>query len=93
MTIEQTIEIPANGRVHLDLPPEMAGTSGKVVVTALVAPAEAKTAPHCLVSLLDLRGSCKGDDTMAASAEILRLHPKTAKLLGAFKDNPIPETL
>jgi len=34
MTIEQTIEIPANGWVHLDLPPELAGTSGKVVITA-----------------------------------------------------------
>jgi hypothetical protein len=40
MTIEQTIEIPANGWVHLDLPPELAGTSGKVVITAPVVPVE-----------------------------------------------------
>jgi hypothetical protein len=35
MTIEQTIEIPANGWVHLDTPPEWAGVSGHVVITAL----------------------------------------------------------
>jgi hypothetical protein len=46
MTIEQTIEIPANGWVHLDLPPELAGTSGKVVVTAPVAPVEAESVPR-----------------------------------------------
>jgi hypothetical protein len=34
MTIEQTIEIPANGWIHLDIPPELAGANGKVVVTA-----------------------------------------------------------
>jgi hypothetical protein len=66
MAIEQTIEIPANGWVHLDLPPEMAGTSGKVVVTAPVATPEAKNIPLRQVSLLDLRGSCKGADTMEA---------------------------
>jgi tetratricopeptide (TPR) repeat protein len=44
MTIEQTIEIPANGWVHLDLPPELAGVSGKAVIIAPVTPAE--TAPR-----------------------------------------------
>jgi hypothetical protein len=45
MTIEQTIEIPANGWVHLDLPPEYpAGTSAKVVVTLLESAASAT--PH-----------------------------------------------
>jgi hypothetical protein len=41
MTIEQTIEIPADGWIHLDIPPELVGTSGKVVVTAEAATAEA----------------------------------------------------
>jgi hypothetical protein len=50
MTIEQTVKIPANGWVHLDLPPELAGTSGKVVVIAPVAPVEAESAPRRLTA-------------------------------------------
>jgi hypothetical protein len=34
MTIEKTVEIPANGWIHFDIPPEWAGASGKVVINA-----------------------------------------------------------
>jgi hypothetical protein len=46
MTIEQTIEIPANGWIHLDIPPELAGASGNVVITVLAPNVEAETVPR-----------------------------------------------
>ncbi|MDR3343795.1 MAG: hypothetical protein LBT14_13650 [Treponema sp.] len=46
MTIEQTIEIPANGWIHLDIPPEWAGASGKVVINALSPVVEAEAVPR-----------------------------------------------
>jgi hypothetical protein len=35
MMIEQTVEIPADGWIHLDVPPEWVGASGKVVISTL----------------------------------------------------------
>jgi len=60
MTIEQTIEVPSNRRIILDVPPQI--PIGKVQI--LVTPVE--DSPKTGASLLSLRGSCKGLDTMEA---------------------------
>jgi hypothetical protein len=67
MTIEQTVEIPVNRRIFLVLP------SGKARVEVRVAevPPPGKTdAP--LLSLMDLYGSCEGEDTLDAYFECKR---------------------
>jgi len=60
MIIEQTVDIPADRRVHLDfeVPVEMPIGKAQISITPL-----AET-PVTHVSLLSLRGSCKGLDTM-----------------------------
>jgi hypothetical protein len=60
MSITQTIEIPANRRLHLELevPVEIPIGKAQISVTPL-----AET-PGTHISLLSLRGSCKGLDTM-----------------------------
>jgi hypothetical protein len=65
MSITQTIEIPASRRVHLDfeVPLEMPIGRAQVSITPL-----AET-PGTHISLLSLRGSCKGLDTMEAYFE------------------------
>jgi hypothetical protein len=65
MNITQTIEIPANRMVHLDfeVPVEIPIGKAQISVTPL-----AET-PGTHVSLLSLRGSCKGLDTMEAYFE------------------------
>jgi hypothetical protein len=65
MTIEQTVDIPANRRVHLDfqVPVEIPIGRAQISVTPL-----AET-PGTRISLLSLRGSCKGLDTMEAYFE------------------------
>jgi len=62
MTIEQTVEIPADRRVHLDfeVPFEIPAGKARVSVTPL------GETPKTDVPLLSLRGSCKGLDTMEA---------------------------
>ena len=62
MTIEQTVEIPADRRVHLDfeVPFEIPAGKARVSVTPL------EETPKTDISLLSLRGSCKGLDTMEA---------------------------
>ena len=60
MTIEQTIEIPANRRIFLDLPPELPVGKARISVTPVV------EMPNTNMSLLSLQGSCKGLDTMDA---------------------------
>jgi len=60
MTITQTVEIPANRRLIIDVPLEV--PAGKAQVEVKVIPfAKKEAAP-----LLALRGSCKGLDTMDA---------------------------
>jgi len=63
--ITQTIEIPANRRVNLDfeVPVEIPVGKAQIYVTPLAE----TTGTH--VSLLSLRGSCKGVDTMEAFFE------------------------
>jgi hypothetical protein len=48
MMIEQTVEIPANGWIHFDIPPEWAGASGKVVINASFPAVEDETPRHRL---------------------------------------------
>jgi hypothetical protein len=62
MSITQTIEIPANRMVHLDfeVPAEIPIGKAQISVTPLA------EAPGTHISLLSLRGSCKGLDTMEA---------------------------
>jgi hypothetical protein len=95
MTIEQTVEIPADHRLVFDLPRDLPSGRAKVEVTITPLQVErfleTKHADAALensiderqrkerdeyrltlnpvVSLLDLRGSCKGDDTMEAFFE------------------------
>jgi len=65
MYITQTIEIPSNRKVHLDfeVPIEIPIGKAQISVTPL-----AET-PGKHISLLSLRGSCKGLDTMEAYFE------------------------
>jgi hypothetical protein len=58
IAIQQTVEIPANGWVHLDIPPEWAGASGNVVVTALF-PAVDETKIKFSAARQKLRELCK----------------------------------
>jgi len=62
MSITQTIEIPANRKVHLDfeVPVEIPVGKAQIFVTPLAG------TPETHVSLLSLRGSCKGLDNMKA---------------------------
>jgi len=65
MSITQTIEIPANRRVHLDfeVPIEMPIGKAQISVTSL------SETPKTHTSLLSLRGSCRGLDTLEAYFE------------------------
>jgi hypothetical protein len=65
MTIEQTVEIPADRRLHLDFefPHEIPVGKARVTVTPVV------ETPKSNNALLSLRGSCKGLDTMEAYFE------------------------
>jgi len=65
MSITQTIEIPANRRVHLDFEVPVEIPIGKAQISVM--PLAETTGTH--VSLLSLRGSCKGLDTMEAYFE------------------------
>ena len=60
MTIEQTIEVPASHRITFEIPPEIPAGKARILVTPIEEPSKTE------VSLLSLRGSCKGFDTMDA---------------------------
>ena len=60
MIAEQIVEVPESRRIFLNLPPEL--PVGKVRIT--VFPVAEK--PIADLSLLSMRGSCKGLDTMDA---------------------------
>jgi hypothetical protein len=69
MTIEQTVEIPADRRLHLDFefPLEIPVGKARVTVTPVV------ETPKKYTSLLSMRGSCEGIDTMEAYFERKRV--------------------
>ena len=79
MTIEQTIEIPASHRVTFEVPPEIPIGKARILVTSIEEPPKTET------SLLSLRGSCKGFDTMDAYFA----RKKADKVLENLKDNRI----
>ena len=60
MTIELTLEVPDNRRITLEVPPEIPVGKVQILLTPV------KELPKIGVSLLSLRGSCKGIDTMEA---------------------------
>ena len=60
MTIEQTIEVPANRWITFEVPPEIPVGKVQILVTPVVEPQKKAD------SLISLRGSCKGLDTMDA---------------------------
>ena len=60
MTIEQTIEVPASRRITLEIPPQIPVGRVQVFVTPV------EELPKTSISLLSLRGSCKGFDTIDA---------------------------
>ena len=62
MTIEQTVDIPANHRIVIDLPSDVPAGKARLTVTPLA------EMPND-IPLLSLRGSCKGLDTMDAYFE------------------------
>jgi len=65
MTVTQTIDIPANHRIHLDFEVSRELPAGKALVS--VTPLAQTSKQN--ISLLSLRGSCKGLDTMKAYFE------------------------
>ena len=59
MTMTQTVEVPASHRLTIDVPRDV--PTGKVLVSVTPLAESSKD-----ISLLSLRGSCKGLDTMEA---------------------------
>ena len=70
MTIEQIVDIPADRRLHLDfeVPLEIPTGKARLTVTPLASPSKLAE-PKIDITLLSLRGSCKGFDTMDAYFE------------------------
>jgi hypothetical protein len=62
MTIEKTVEIPADHRLTLEIPNTV--PPGRARLEVIITPESAR--PKRAISLLDLRGSCKGEDTLEA---------------------------
>ena len=64
MTMTQMVDIPANRRIHLDFEVSRELPAGKALVSVTPLAETSKD-----ISLLSLRGSCKGLDTMEAYFE------------------------
>ena len=64
MTMTQTVDIPANRRIHLDFEVSRDIPTGKALVSVTPLVESSKD-----ISLLSLRGSCEGLDTMEAYFE------------------------
>gem|GEM_PF-7131121 len=80
MIVTQTVEIPMDRRLTIDMPLEV--PMGKAQVEVKVIPFAKKEA----LPLLALRGSCKGLDTM--DAYFARKRANKAFEEGLAKDNP-----
>jgi hypothetical protein len=78
MTVTQTVEIPADRRLHLDFEFPLEIPVGKARVT--ITPVE--ETPQKYSSLLSMRGSCEGLDTMEAYFE----RKRAEKALEDLKD-------
>ena len=85
MTITQTVEIPADRRLTIDIPLDV--PAGKAQIEMKVIPfTKAEEKPKKVIPLLALRGSCKGLDTM--DAYFARKRADKAFENGQIKDNP-----
>ena len=85
MTITQTVEIPANRRLTINIPSEV--PAGKAQLEVKVIPfAQKEEKPKDAMRLLALRGSCKGLDTM--DAYFARKRVNKAFEDGLTNDNP-----
>ena len=82
MTIEQTIEIPASRRITLEVPVQIPVGKAQIFLTPVEEP------PRTAISLLSLRGSCKGLDTMDAYFA----RKRADKTLEEHKNNQKPES-
>jgi hypothetical protein len=85
MTIEQTVEIQSDRRLVLDLPPDL--PTGRARVEVIITPEFA--GPKKAVSLLDLRGSCKGEDTMEAYFERKRADKALENSISRHRDGSL----
>ena len=89
MTVTQTIDIPANRRIHLDFEVSREVPAGKALVSVTPLVQTSKD-----ISLLSLRGSCKGLDTkdgklhltLAEIDELMKDCPHTEALVGILSD-------
>jgi hypothetical protein len=68
MTIEQTVEIPVDRKLHLDFDLPFNLPSGRAKVELIVTP-EAQTERGTVIPLRSLRGIDRGVDTMEAYFE------------------------
>ena len=85
MTITQTVEIPADRRLTINIPSEI--PAGKAQLEVRVIPFVKKDEkPKDATRLLALRGSCKGLDTM--DAYLARKRANKAFEDGLTNDNP-----
>ncbi|MCL2440592.1 MAG: hypothetical protein FWD14_02530 [Treponema sp.] len=85
MTITQTVEIPVNRRLFIDVPNEV--PAGKAQVEIKVIPFVKKEEKSLeTIPLLSFRGSCKGLDTM--DKYFARKRADKAFENGQIKDNP-----
>ena len=90
MTIEQTIEVPADHRVFLDLPPELPVGKAKITIT----PQTEKPASSAYGSIENLRGLAKRmgsnltvENFLEMRREDLRLEEAKYQKLFKKKDN------
>ncbi|MDR1176364.1 MAG: hypothetical protein LBK83_12960 [Treponema sp.] len=58
MTIEQTVDIPADHRLYIDVPPYI--PEGRVTITFSIAPANSKEASQSVKTWQSFRGIFKG---------------------------------
>jgi len=85
MTITQTVDIPVNRRITLEVPREI--PAGRAQVELKVIPfLKKEEKPEKAIPLLALRGSCKGLDTM--EAYFARKRADKSFENGQIKDNP-----
>ena len=86
-SIQQTVKIPNNRQIHLDFEIPIDIPTGEAQVELKVIPFVKKEEKSIKpISLLDLRGSCKGLDTM--DAYFARKRADKAFEDGLIKENP-----
>jgi len=85
MTITQTVDIPANRRITLEVPREVPAGRARIELNVIPFVKKEEKSKE-VISLLALRGSCKGLDTI--DAYFKRKRADKAYENGQTKDNP-----